>query len=124
MKQAFVSAPPSKRRQYTPRMPPEQRREQLLDAAIAIIAREGYGGISIDAIAREINVTRPVVYGVFAGLEQLLYALLDRQEQQAMKQLLECMPSDLLSAGADPDALLLSTVRRMTETVAGDPLTW
>jgi AcrR family transcriptional regulator len=105
-------------------MPPEQRREQLLDAAIAIIAREGYAGLSIDAIAREVDVTRPVVYGVFEGLEQLLYALLDRQEQRAMKQLLECMPSDLLSAGSDPDTVLLGTVRRMAETVAGDPLTW
>lgn len=115
---------PTKRRPYTPRMPPEQRREQLLDAAIAIIARDGYAKVSIDAIAREVNVTRPVVYGVFDGLEPLLYALLDRQEQRAMKQLLECMPSDLLSAGQDPDALLLSTARRMAETVAGDPLTW
>jgi AcrR family transcriptional regulator len=105
-------------------MPAEQRREQLLDAAIAIVAREGYAGISIDAIAREVDVTRPVVYGVFDGLEELLYALLDRQEQRAMNQLLACMPSNLLSAAADPDALVLSTVRRMAETVAGDPLTW
>jgi AcrR family transcriptional regulator len=105
-------------------MPPEQRREQLLDAAIAIIARDGYAGISIDAIAREVDVTRPVVYGVFDDLEQLLYALLDRQERRAMAQLLECMPADLLSAGADPDDVLLSTIRRMAETVADDPLTW
>jgi AcrR family transcriptional regulator len=105
-------------------MPPEQRREQLLDAAIAIIARDGYAGISVDAVAREIDVTRPVVYGVFDGLEQLLSALLDRQEQRAMNQLLACMPSNMLSSGSDPDALLITTVRRMAETVAADPLTW
>jgi AcrR family transcriptional regulator len=105
-------------------MPAAQRREQLLDAAIAIIARDGYAGVSIDAIAREVDVTRPVVYGVFDGLEPLLSALLDRQEQRALNQLLACMPPNLLSAGSEPDALLLSTVRRMAETVAGDPLTW
>jgi AcrR family transcriptional regulator len=41
-----------------------------------------------------------------------------------MRQLLECMPSDLLGGRTDPDALLLSTVRRLAETVAGDPMTW
>jgi AcrR family transcriptional regulator len=107
-------------------MPSEQRREQLLDAVIAIIARDGYAGISIDAIAREVDVTRPVVYGVFDNLEQLLYALLDRQEQRAMAQLLEAMPDDLLGAAAatEPDSLILATVRRLAETVAGDPMTW
>ena len=41
---------------------------QLLDAALEVIARDGYAGVSIDAIAREAGVTRPVVYGVFDGL--------------------------------------------------------
>jgi AcrR family transcriptional regulator len=40
-------------------MPREERREQLLDAAMAVIARDGYAGVSIDAIAREAGVTRP-----------------------------------------------------------------
>ena len=42
--------PPTRRRPYTPRMPPQERRKQLLDAAIEIIARDGYAGVSIDAI--------------------------------------------------------------------------
>jgi AcrR family transcriptional regulator len=114
--------PPGRRRPYTPRMPPEQRRSQLLDAALAIIARDGYGGVSIDAIAREAGVTRPVVYGVFDGLGPLLYALLDRQEQRALAQLMEALPPELGSA--DPDSLVLATVRRLAEAVAADPMTW
>ena len=43
----------------------EVRREQLLDAAIRVIVREGYDGVSVEAIAREAGVTRPVVYGAF-----------------------------------------------------------
>ena len=112
----------SKRRPYTPRMPPEARREQLLDAAIAVIARDGYAGVSIDAIAREARVTRPVVYGVFDGLAPLLYALLDRQEQRALDQLLAALPPDL--GPDDPQAFLVETIRRLAETVASDPLTW
>ncbi|WP_320670605.1 TetR/AcrR family transcriptional regulator [Patulibacter defluvii] len=103
-------------------MPIEQRREQLLDAAIEVIARDGYGRLSIDAIAREADVTRPVVYGAFDGLEPLLYALLERQEQRALAQLTEVLPLDLDLQ--DPDAFVATTVRRMVEIVGGDPLTW
>jgi AcrR family transcriptional regulator len=103
-------------------MPVEARRHQLLDAAINIIARDGYAGISIDAIAREADVTRPVVYGVFDGLAPLLYALLDRQEQRALAQLMDALTPDL--AAGDPDAFLLAATRRLIEAVAGDPLTW
>lgn len=103
-------------------MSPEARRSQLLDAAINIIAREGYAGVSIDAIAREAGVTRPVVYGVFDGLSALLYALLDRQERRALRQLQAAIPADL--SAEHPDALIVGVVRHLAETVAGDPLTW
>ena len=96
--------PPTPRRPYTPRLPPEQRREQLLDATLAVIERDGYDGISIDAIAREADVTRPVVYGVFSGLGELLYALLDRQEERALNQLFGALPTDL--GLEDPDELI------------------
>lgn len=103
-------------------MPPEARREQLLDAALEVLAREGYSGVSIDAIAREAGVTRPVVYGVFDGLGALLYALLDRQEQRALAQLLAALPLD--PDLEDPDAFVIATARRLIDTVASDPMTW
>jgi len=103
-------------------MAPEARREQLLDAAITIIARDGYGGISIDAIAKEASVTRPVVYGVFDGLLELLYALLDRQERRALTQLLEALPTDV--GLSDPDAYLVAAIRRLVDVVTNDPQTW
>ena len=110
------------RRPYAPRMAPEARREQLLDAALQVIQRDGYAGVSIDAIAREANVTRPVVYGVFDNLQGLLYALLDRQEKRALDQLVAVVPLDL--GAEDPDAFLVQTAARLVETVRGDPLTW
>src|SRR5436305_1045996 len=102
--------PKTQRRPYTPRLPVEQRREQLLDAALRVIGRDGYSGVSIDAIAREAGVTRPVVYGAFERLEPLLYALLDRSEQRALAQLMAALPAEhlesasiqeLLAAGAE-----------------------
>ena len=103
-------------------MTPADRREQLLDAAIEVIARDGYSAISIDAIAREADVTRPVVYGVFDDLGALLGALLDRQEKRALEQLLTT-----LQPGPDmrePDVFLAATVRRLVDVVASDPQTW
>jgi AcrR family transcriptional regulator len=103
-------------------MEPAARREQLLDAALEVIARDGYAGVSVDAIAREADVTRPVVYGVFDGLEPLLSALLERQERRALAQLVGAVPLDL--GAEDPDAFLVTAARRAAETVRRDPLTW
>jgi AcrR family transcriptional regulator len=93
-----------------------------LDAAMAVIERDGYARVSIDAIAREAGVTRPVVYGSFDGLEPLLYALLDRQEKRALDQLLAALPADLNRKA--PDVFLVEAVGRLVETVTGDPSTW
>ena len=73
------------RRQYAPRMPPEQRREQLLDAALGVIVEQGYSGVSIEAIARTAGVTRPVVYDHFPNLGRLLQALIEREEHYALR---------------------------------------
>lgn len=112
----------STRRPYAPRLPPEARRQQLLDAALQVIARDGYAGVSIDAIAREAQVTRPVVYGVFDGLGPLLGALLDRQGERVMAQLMAALPAQ--PGDVDPEEFMLTAVRRLAETVVGDPLTW
>ncbi len=110
----------TKRRPYAARVPIEERREQLLDAAIRVIVRDGYDGISVEAIAREAGVTRPVVYGAFDGLGQLLGALLDRQQARALEQLASAFPS----GATDPREAILSAVGTMAERVRSDPLTW
>lgn len=112
----------TKRRPYAARVPREVRREQLLDAAIAIIDRDGYGGVSIDAIAREVGVTRPVVYSVFDGLGPLLSALLDRQESRALGQLEDAFAE--ASGAGSLDEIVVGTAVRMVEAVTSDPQTW
>lgn len=113
----------STRRPYAARVPAEVRREQLLDAAIAVIVRDGYAGVSVDAIAREAGVTRPVVYGVFDGLTPLLTALLDRQEARALAQLEEAM-SDDASLLTEPEEFLVNAAVRMIDAITDDPHTW
>jgi AcrR family transcriptional regulator len=100
----------------------EDRREQLLDAALQVIARDGYGAISIESIAREADVTRPVVYNVFDGLDALLFALLDRQERRALEQLLSTI--SVTPDFRNFDSFLSAAIRDLVAMVAEDPLTW
>jgi AcrR family transcriptional regulator len=111
-----------KRRPYAPRVPAPERREQLLDAALTIIDRDGYDGVSIDAIAREVGVTRPVVYGAFDGRGPLLTALLDRQQQRALAQLYGALPLDAL--GSTPLAVVERAIPALHAMVLADPVTW
>ncbi|MBJ7332515.1 MAG: TetR/AcrR family transcriptional regulator [Solirubrobacteraceae bacterium] len=117
----MASAAP-RRRPYAPRLAPEARREQLLDAAMHVISRDGYAAVNIEAVAREADVTRPVVYGSFEDLGALLFALLERQEQRALDQLMAAVPADLGELG--PDAFLSALIRRLVAVVQDDPLTW
>ncbi|WP_329337422.1 TetR/AcrR family transcriptional regulator [Streptomyces sp. NBC_00663] len=114
---------PRKRRPYAPRVPIEQRREQLLDAALAVIVSDGYDRISIDAIAKRAGVARSVVYGAYDHLDALLTALLDRQQARAFDRLLATIPDDPAQRG-DPAAFAAETVRRMSTMLRQDPDTW
>ena len=116
------AAPRKPRRPYAPRMPPGQRREQLLDAALAVIVEQGYGGVSIEAIARTAGVTRPVVYDHFPGLPGLLRCLVEREERYSLLQLEHVVPSD--SGEQNPAEVLASGVKRFLEAVCQRPATW
>jgi AcrR family transcriptional regulator len=103
-------------------MPPAERREQLIDAALAVILEQGYSGVSIEAIAREAGVTRPVVYDHFPNLGRLLHALVEREETISLRQLEEVVPDD--PGDHEPIDLLAEGVKRFLEAVASRPATW
>ena len=111
-----------RRRRYAPRMAPEQRREQLIDAALEVILERGYGGVSIEAIAREAGITRPVVYDHFPNLNRLLHAVIEREERIALEQLAEVVPEH--PGAHEPGELLSAGVTRFLEAVTSRPATW
>jgi AcrR family transcriptional regulator len=64
-------------------MPPAQRREQLIDSALQIAAREGYENLAFEAVANRAGVTRNLVYHYFpGGRQQLLEAAVHRAGEQ------------------------------------------
>ena len=68
------------------RLDPEQRREQILDAANALFAERGYEEVSVEDIASSAGVARGLVHHYFGGRKQVYIALLERlgavREQQ------------------------------------------
>jgi AcrR family transcriptional regulator len=103
-------------------MPPEQRREQLIDAALSVILEQGYGGVSIEAIARAAGVTRPVIYDHFPNLGTLLHTLVEREERYSREQLERVVPDD--PGDSDPVEVLAGSVRRFLDAVTDRPTTW
>src|SRR5688500_18151350 len=103
-------------------MSAEARREQLLDATKAIVDRAGFHAVSIEAVAREAGITRPIVYGHFRDLPGLLEALVDPEGDRALSQLAELMPTDLESG--DPREKLLAAQQAYLRAAQGDPATW
>jgi AcrR family transcriptional regulator len=103
-------------------MPPEQRREQLIDAALNVILKEGYRGVSIEAIAREAGVTRPVVYDHFTNLARLLHALVEREEHYSLGALADVVPDD--PGDREPALFFATGVRSFLEAVQSRPATW
>lgn len=60
-----------------PRLPASARREQLLDVALTVFARQGYHGTSMNDVAEAAGVTKPVLYQHFDSKRGLYLALLD-----------------------------------------------
>src|SRR5947199_6931421 len=84
------------------RLPRAQRRAQLLDVTKRIVGEHGLHAVSIERVAREAGITRPIVYEHFSDLSGLLEALLDREGERALEQLASFAPP----ATAEADALL------------------
>src|SRR3954447_9799164 len=100
-------------------MSAEARREQLLDATKAIVARDGFHAVSIEAVAREAGITRPIVYGHFHDLPGVLEALVEREGKRPLAQLAKVLPADL--AAGDPREPLVAALTGYLEAVRADP---
>jgi len=130
-----VAGPHRKRRAYAARVPAAQRRTELLDAALHLVVTAGHSAVTMDAVAEQAGVTKPVVYGVFSGRADLLDALLRREQEQALAQLAAILPDPLAPpagagrggadpGGADPGELLARVLADFLHAVRRTPDRW
>lgn len=104
------------------RLTGEARREQLLDVTGAIVVREGFEAVTIQAVAAQAGISRPIVYEHFGDLPGLLEALVKREMNAAMEQVAETRLRDL--SEGDPTELMLESLGRFLSAVERHPDTW
>lgn len=98
-------------RRAASRLPPADRRTQLLDAAAQIIVREGLHAVSIKRVARDAGLTAPRAYHFFPSVDELLVELTRRELQSvraAQRQRVD-------TATRPAERLRLSTVTYLRE---------
>lgn len=82
--------PPSRRRgpakgtPRAPRMKREERERQLLDVAESVFAEHGYQDTTMELIAAEAGITKPVIYDHFGSKENLLVAVVARAREDLL----------------------------------------
>lgn len=109
------------RRKYARRLPPEQRREQLLDAALSLIPA-GFDTVTMESVAKQAAVTKPVLYDLFANRAELISALLEREATRATEQVVAALPTDF--ATRSPDDAFAYAVRVFVNAVVECPDRW
>jgi AcrR family transcriptional regulator len=79
-KQSAPAAEPKPNQRRRMRGP--ERRAQLIAVARRLFGRSGFHGVSMDQVAREAGVTKPILYDHFDSKEELYIALLDADAQE------------------------------------------
>ncbi len=78
----------------SPKLPAEQRREQLLESARKLFTEQGYRGTSTEEIAQNAGLTKGALYFHFKSKEEILLALV-KQMSSRFLQALQSLPTPL-----------------------------
>lgn len=103
------------RRAPMPRLPRDERRLQLLAAALEVFAANGYHGAAMDEIAEAAAVSKPVLYQHFSSKRELYLALLDSHLEALSARLMES-----LTFTTDNKQRVRATMKAYFEFMAAD----
>lgn len=106
-----------RKRQRPPRAPGARGigREELLEAAIRVVRRDGPGA-SMDDIATEAGITKPILYRHFGDRSGLVAAVAEVFADELLGKLRNALASE-----RDPRALLTATIDAYLEFVEAEP---
>ncbi len=91
----------AKKRNGKLRKTAEERREQILEAAISEFSARGLRGASVEDLAAKVGVSQPYVYRLFGTKKDLFLAATGRvcdRVQEAFREAAETSPDDVLAA--------------------------
>lgn len=101
---------------------PERRRPLVLDAALEVFVEHGFAGTSMEMIAQAAGVTRPVVYDCFPNKSVLFAALLEREQQRLIEQVLAALPAE--PDFDDVESLMTGGFTALLRAAASAPSSW
>ncbi|QDY05888.1 TetR/AcrR family transcriptional regulator [Micromonospora sp. HM134] len=87
---ARVSSTPSFKR-----LPRAVREQQMLDAAVKVFSRRGFHAASMDEIAEDAGISKPMVYAYLGTKEELFIACLHRETARMMLAIAGAAAPDL-----------------------------
>ncbi|WP_370119115.1 TetR/AcrR family transcriptional regulator [Streptacidiphilus sp. MAP12-33] len=76
-------------------MPRAQREQQMLDAAVKVFSRSGYHAASMDEIAEECEVSKPMLYLYLGSKEELFAACIRREADRLIARFAEAADPSL-----------------------------
>ena len=100
---------------------PAVRRPLVLDAALAVWDEEGYRGTTMAAIAARAGVSKPVLYECYDNKDDVLRALLDREEGLLMSATQAALPVD---DATGLRATVAAAYEAFFEAVLAHPVSW
>src|SRR5271155_5628559 len=88
------------------RWPGPERERQILDAAHACFAARGFSAVTMDDVASEGGVTKPLLYAYFGNKEQLYIACMQRAGDALLQTVAQAVaaaprPADMLRCGVE-----------------------
>ena len=88
------------------RMPPDVRRQQIVDTAVRLFYSVGYEGASLRDLARQVGINKATIYHYFERKEDILFQIVDEVGNNLLDGL-----RDVHARHADPMELLEAMIR-------------
>jgi AcrR family transcriptional regulator len=76
------------------RMTPDKRREQIMDSAVALIVAQGLSSCTLEAVAAEARISKPLIYKYFPRLPDLFKSLVEREYRFVRGRGLKVLPAN------------------------------
>jgi AcrR family transcriptional regulator len=92
---------------------PADERQQLLDAARAVLARRAWSDVKIESILRQARLSRRAFYRHFDSKDHLLLGLLDQETEHASRRLHAAVEGDVLATPNERVTAWIDAVLRL-----------
>lgn len=113
---------PANERSRAAHLGPERRRPQVLDTALALAVEQGIRNVTMDLVAKRMAVSKPVLYSCFASREELLLALLEREEQRLFAGVMSALPGTLNLE--NPKQMMIAGFQALLKVAADYRASW